>query len=240
MTNIPTQPRERAIQAALIGASAGALAIGALCERGRLSKPYELASSIGVLGAAIVAWRRARARGAAAVTELLIRGVACGLAGDVVMGKVLPLPERVYVPLGMLTFGAGHIAYVQAFYELAQRRGLTRRGAFRAALAVNVAIGALAWQHYVRNDERLVLSYAALVYGLLLSVMSGSAIALALQDRRYAPLALGGELFVASDLILGARLLRGLNFPSRDEIIWLTYIAAQALIVWTASDPGHV
>jgi uncharacterized membrane protein YhhN len=65
--------------------------------------------------------------------------------------------------------------------------------------------------------------------------MAGKGLGLALQKRSLAPLAAGGALFVASDLVLGTRLLRNLDFPGRDNAIWLSYILGQALIVWTVS-----
>lgn len=220
-------------QAVLLGLGAGALLLGAAREGGRLNKRVELFSSACVLGAALLAWRRDAAQGA--VTRRLAQGMACGMAGDLVMGRVAPLPDKAYVPVGMITFGLGHGAYLAAFRALALRRGIWRRGPLVAALALAEGAALAAWQRWVRNDEQALLSYAALAYAALLATMAGVGAGLAAQQRDLAPLAAGGALFVVSDLLIGARLLRGLDFAGRDELIWLTYIAAQALIVWTIS-----
>ena len=79
--------------------------------------------------------------------------------------------------------------------------------------------------------EGAPLRYGALVYSLLLSSMSGLAGSLAARDRRYAPLALGGVLFLLSDLILAGELFGKAHFPGVGDVVWLTYITGQALIV---------
>jgi hypothetical protein len=226
--------RLRAAQAALFALGAAALLVDAARRRGRLGKNAELFSSACALAAALLAWRR-DAAGGAEVTRPLAVGMACGLAGDLVMGRRLPLPERVYVPVGMLTFGAGHLAYLAAFRALALRAGLRRRAPLLGAVGAALLLGALCWQLWVRNDERAALSYAALLYAALLSSMAGAGAGLALQNTRLALLAVGGALFMASDLLLGARLLREASFPGRDELIWLSYTAAQNAIIWAAS-----
>jgi hypothetical protein len=61
--------------------------------------------------------------------------------------------------------------------------------------------------------------------------MAGLAGALAAQDRQYTPVAAGGALFLLSDLILAGRLFRGTHFPQIGDMVWLTYISGQGLIV---------
>jgi uncharacterized membrane protein YhhN len=93
-------------------------------------------------------------------------------------------------------------------------------------------VALIGWWVLVRNPKiGAALNYGALLYALLLSSMSGLAASLAAQDRRYTPLALGGALFLASDMILASRLFRGLHFPQIGDVVWLTYISGQALIV---------
>ena len=52
-------------------------------------------------------------------------------------------------------------------------------------------------------------------------------------DRRFVPLALGGALFLLSDLILAGDMFSGLYFPLIGDVIWLTYGPAQMLIVYS-------
>ncbi len=222
-------------QLMVLGLGATALAIGALCKRGQLTKPYELVSSACVLGAAVLPWWRDRGSDRVVITRPLVQGMACGLLGDLVMGRVLPLPERSYVPMGMLVFGAGHLAYIATFRALALRQGLWRGTVLAPSLFGMLVFASFAWQRWIRNDEQMLLSYAALAYAMLLATMAGSGLGLALQERQLMSLALGGMLFVGSDLLLGARILRNLDFPGRDNWIWLSYISGQALIVWGAS-----
>jgi len=65
--------------------------------------------------------------------------------------------------------------------------------------------------------------------------MSKLASGLAVQAPAFVPLALGSALFLLSDLILAAQLFSGVHFYLIDDIVWLTYGPAQALIVYTAS-----
>ena len=56
--------------------------------------------------------------------------------------------------------------------------------------------------------------------------------ALALQELRLTPLALGGALFLISDLILGYGIFQGQLWPE-GEPVWLTYGPGQMLIVFS-------
>lgn len=222
-------------QSALLGLGGVVLLVGALRGHGALPKPEELVSSACVLGAALLAHQGAdEQRGA--VTGPLAAGMTCGLLGDIMLSNLLPLPSKAAVPLGMVTFGSGHLAYLRAFQALAKQRNLASATPLVIALVSYQALTALVWQRWLRNDDEPLLSYGALAYGVLLAAMAGTGTGLALHDRRRALLAVGGTLFVASDLLLGARLLRALRFRGHDNLIWLSYIVGQALIVWGASE----
>jgi len=66
----------------------------------------------------------------------------------------------------------------------------------------------------------------------LLASTAGLAAGLAVQSSAFLPAALGGALFLASDLILAGQLFNGLSFPLIGDVIWLTYGPAQALLVY--------
>lgn len=156
--------------------------------------------------------------------------MGCGFLGDLVMAQVIPLPEHVI--FGMLTFGAGHTLYLRAFMQMAGRQDRPSTGARRLALGCGWAVALAGWWLLVRNPAiKRTLNYGALAYALLLGSMSGLAASLAAQDRRRAPIALGGALFLASDTLLAGELFRGTRFRQIGDVIWLTYIAGQALIV---------
>ena len=199
----------------------------------RIPRPIRMLSSALVLASALLLARGA-GRGARndRVERLVAAGMGCGFLGDLIMAELIPLPKHVL--FGMGAFGAGHVLYLRAFARRASalelRSARSRWGALGAAWAVALA----GWRLLVRNpDVGPALNYGALAYALLLSSMAGMGAALALQDRRFRPLALGGALFFASDMLLAARLFRGTHFSQIGDVVWLTYISGQALIVGT-------
>jgi uncharacterized membrane protein YhhN len=186
-------------------------------------------SSALVLACALLL-RRASAREGRKQADLVAAGMASGFLGDLIMARVIPLPEHVL--WGMLAFGAGHICYIRAFLRRAPESGGTSAKVRWAALGAGWLIGLLGWWTLVRNPKiSPALNYGALTYGLLLSSMSGLAAALAAQDRRCTPVAIGGTLFLASDMLLASELFRGTHFPQIGDVVWVMYVSGQALIV---------
>jgi hypothetical protein len=103
-------------------------------------------------------------------------------------------------------------------------------------VAVWLLIGLVGWYIAVyRGQKPTVLHWAALPYALLLASTAGLASGLAVQAPVFVPLALGGALFLLSDLILAARLFSGAHFYLIDDVVWLTYGPAQALLVYAVS-----
>lgn len=164
------------------------------------------------------------------VALLIAVGMSLGFLGDLFMAGLLPASPRVL--WGMGAFGLGHVAYIAAFLRLANVLGLTANGPRVIAWLAWLLIGALGWYFVVfRGQQATALHWAALPYALLLASTAGFATGLALQARTFIPLALGGALFLTSDLILAAQLFNGLSFFLIGSVVWLTYGPAQALIV---------
>lgn len=158
-------------------------------------------------------------------------GMTFGFLGDLFMAGLIPLGNRVLA--GMASFGLGHICYIIAFLGFGNQQGLNAPRARWGALAVWLLIGLVGWYVMVfRGQEATLLHGVALPYGLLLASTAGFASGLALQAGGFAPLALGGALFLLSDLILAGQLFSGLSFPLIDDVIWLTYGPGQMLIVY--------
>jgi hypothetical protein len=230
MLNAADRPSRHAVFA-LYALTAALLLLGLVLgrpdeqRRNRIPLPARMLSSALVLLAALLLWKDAHAssrRGA----RLVAGGMGCGLLGDLIMAKVIPLPQPVVG--GMLAFGTGHVLYIRAFQE----RGAAMERRHYRVLGAAWAVGLAGWWELVRNPALgKTLNYSALVYSLLLASMSGLATSLAAQDSRYAAAALGGALFLASDLILASELFRKTHFPGIGDTIWLTYIVGQALIV---------
>jgi uncharacterized membrane protein YhhN len=255
-----SEPARQRIISTIYGAGALLLLAGVLFGKrdaagtNRIPKPLRMLSSALVLTCALLL-RRGQPRARHHQAELVAAGMGSGFVGDLIMAKLIPLPEHVL--FGMLAFGVGHTCYIRAFLRHAppgtpiEQHGLihqeTRRNTKKrflysitshAAKARWVALGTawlvalIGWWALVRNPKlNPALNYGALAYALLLSSMSGLAGALAYTDRRYMPVAAGGVLFLASDMLLASELFRGTHFPQIGDVVWLTYISGQGLIV---------
>jgi hypothetical protein len=163
---------------------------------------------------------------------LIAVGMTLGLLGDLFMANLLPVSEHVLWGIG--AFGLGHLAYISAFLHLGNRSGLDAAGPRWAAWVVWLLIGLVGWYLAVyRGQQPTMLHWAALPYALLLASTAGFATGLAVQAPTFVPLAIGGGLFLLSDLILATRLFNGVRFYLIDDVVWLTYGPAQALIVYS-------
>jgi hypothetical protein len=164
---------------------------------------------------------------------LMAVGMTLGFTGDLFMAKLI-IKSSESVLGGMGAFGLGHVAYIVALIMAANRFGLTASTPRWAALGVALVFGAVCWYFVVLRGAETpsVMHWAALPYALLLSATAGLAGGLALQDARFIPVAVGGLLFLTSDLILAAQLFNQAYFQWIGDWIWLTYGPAQMLIVY--------
>jgi uncharacterized membrane protein YhhN len=193
-----------------------------------------LASSLTLVGLGWAQWSLARRDKSRRFALLLAVGMTLGFVGDVVLSGVLPGGENVLA--GIAAFGLGHVCYIVAILSWERLEGLTARRPRRFSLAAWLAIGAIAWYLVVfRDQDAEVLHWAALGYALLLAGTTGVATGLALQERVFAPMALGAALFLVSDLLLAAQLFNDLEFHLIGDVIWLTYGPGQMLIVTAAT-----
>lgn len=240
--NFPIDGAARWLLVALLLLWAGLL-VGGLwlgkpdtARRSRLPLPVRMALSTTLLAAALVWWQAGTAGTPLARFGLWVAaGMALGLLGDVFMAGLL-VPKPRHVIFGMLAFGAGHLCYIAAFRQAASALGLGDGVVWLASIAAYLVAALLLWLLLVREPGRgRALNYGTLAYSLLLAAMAGSAMAMAVQDSAFAPLAVGGLLFMVSDLILGQELMRKTAFPFIGDAIWVTYTAAQALIVFSSS-----
>ncbi len=215
---------------------AGAMISGNLLERhgGAWPTAARMGSSVVLVITAWWAWTLWRGDMVGKFALAIAIGMTLGTVGDFFNARLLnfvPLPDPVLG--GIAAFGLGHIAYIAGCVYLARRTGLTNRMA--------MAIGIVGWQlvalggwYYVAmlGDEARALVWPALPYSLLLAGTAGITAGLALQEAKLFPLALGGALFLLSDLILAFGMFRG-SFPHSTEAVWLTYGPGQMLIVFS-------
>jgi hypothetical protein len=163
---------------------------------------------------------------------LISIGMAFGFVGDMILAGVLPVPNRVLMGIG--SFAVGHIFYIMAIAGFGNRFGLNEQVAKWGMLILWWLIGLAGWYFVVfRGQDPSIVHWVALPYALLLASTSGLGSGLAMQDRRFIPLALGGALFLLSDLILAGDMFNDLYFPLIGDVVWLTYGPAQMLIVYS-------
>ncbi len=165
---------------------------------------------------------------------LIAVGMTLGFIGDLYLAQLLPLPQPTLG--GIAAFGLGHVAYIIALLSFGNQFGLDAPVPRWSALDVWLLIGLMGWYLVVfRGSKPTVLHFAALPYALLLASTAGLATGLALQAPAFIPLAIGGGLFLLSDLILAAELFNDLRFPLIGDVVWLTYGPAQMLIVFAVN-----
>ncbi len=217
-------------------ALAGAMISGNVLERHGAPLPTALrmASSLVLVATGWWAWRLLRGATAGRFAFWIALGMTLGALGDFFMAGLLSfIPIRPTQLGGIASFGLGHIAYIAGCVWLARRAGLTARAP--------LAIGILGWQifaligwyyvAYLGEDNRELLG-PALVYTMLLAGTAGITSGLALQRAPLFPLALGGALFLISDLILAFGMF-GQAVRHGAEAVWLTYSPGQMLIVFS-------
>lgn len=202
-------------------------------SRARIPRAARIGSSA-VLVVAGCAWVVVAASTRARRYALLIAvGMALGFIGDLFNAGLIPGVFENATIGGIIAFGLGHLAYIAACLDLERTAALDRRALRNLALVAWLAFGFAGWL-YVTTDapKSADLRWPALPYSLLLAGTAGLASGIALRDRRFVPLAVGGALFLTSDLVLAWELFQG-SFDMAGDIVWLTYGPAQMLIVYS-------
>ncbi|MFN8471548.1 MAG: lysoplasmalogenase [Anaerolineae bacterium] len=200
---------------------------------GHLSKPLELASSAVLVGVALTLWLiYTRGTSLQPTALALFLGMTAGFLGDLIMARVLPTPNRLI--FGILAFGIGHVLYIVGFTLTAQALALAAPLTEWPLWVGGLVLAALLWRGMVYSPKTpLALNIGSLLYAALIAVMAASGAALAVQSPRFVPTAVGGVLFLVSDLILGNREFHGRGWRLMNDVIWVTYIIGQELIVLT-------
>lgn len=150
---------------------------------------------------------------------------------------VVPKSWRPAEPLTMIIplFALGHVAYLTACGDLATRLDLRKRSVWLASLGFSTLLGLGLWAAIIAGAPSVgVYRWPTLGYTVLLSATAGTMTALAVQHRRFTPMALGAMLFLASDALLAIYLFRE-RLPLIGAAVWLTYGSGQMLIVFGAA-----
>jgi len=203
-----------------------------------------LGSSLFLVGAAWM-WFLGFSRSPAATTvALFAAGMVLGAIGDFFNGDALQdlIPLRDPVLGGIAAFALGHLCYISGCLRVARRLDIRSPGRFWGPIVFWQLFALVGWYLVVFRGARGapgLLIWAALPYSLLLAGLTGLAGSLALAERRFIALAVGGIFFLSSDLILAFRMFRG-EFPYATHAVWLTYGPAQMLIVYSLGLIGRL
>ena len=201
-------------------------------EKRRMPIWTRIGSSIALAFAAwgwFVAIRHEPANGYALFIAL---GMSLGLLGDLFMASLLPVSQPTLGGIG--AFALGHVAYCAAFLRLSAQASLTAPLPRFLSWSLWLFIGLTGWYFAAYRGERPgLLHWAALPYSLLLASTAGLATGIALQTSTFITAALGGALFLLSDLLIAGRLFKKLHWRYLDDVIWLTYGPAQMFIVYS-------
>ena len=196
----------------------------------RTIKPLRLSTSWILVVCAWIIWAASTTLRAPAL--LIALGMTFGALGDLVLADVIPLPKRMIS--GIVVFSIGHLCYIAGFSRTASVLGLNDPFAGSLLWAVFVIVAVFLWFFLIYNPAKSrVLNIGSLVYGWLIAIMAGTAAALALSDPRFTLTAIGGVLFLISDIVLGNRELRDNGWFLVHDVVWVLYITGQALIVLT-------
>jgi hypothetical protein len=215
----------------------GGLIFGRLNQEqtGRLPRPLRMLLSATLVVAALLEWRGgAWGTPVGLFAALVLLGMAAGFVGDLIMARLIPVPDRLL--FGMIAFGVGHLLYAAALLDLILKSVFSAAWTPIVTLLTMLSFCSWAWYAHVRKPGgSKAINVASLVYGLLFGVMAALAIALALHDTHYVTLAAGALLFMSSDLILGNWVIRGHAWKSVNDVIWVTYVSGQLLIVYAVA-----
>ena len=156
----------------------------------------------------------------APVIALLLLALALALSalGDFFLA--LRDERRFFVP-GLASFLAAHIVYVVAFLQHAS----VPSGAALAAFIVALAAASLLIVRIAPNLGRLRLP----VFAYFAVIMTMVAAALSIREASWV-LGTGAIVFALSDSLIAVRKFTA-PFPFVHEAVWITYIAAQFMIV---------
>jgi len=229
----------------------GAVLAGAIGLEGQsgesaafVARWLRMASSLTLVATAFAAWISFLGTGAAKYSLLFAIGMTLGTIGDFynagLLDAVAPLGRGVLG--GIAAFGLGHIAYISGCQVAARKTGCTATVPRYGSLALWLAIGAIGWYviaYLGATEKTSALVWPALAYTLLLASMAGLAMGLAIQDRRFTLLAVGGAFFFVSDLVLAIGMFRG-NFKWQSELVWLLYGPGQMMIVFSTLAIGRI
>jgi hypothetical protein len=166
---------------------------------------------------------------------LIPLGMTFSFAGDYFNLQFPAIRNRVREPvfLGILSFAAAQACYIGAFLAFIPLRELMQRGSLVPILAVLLIAPAAIFRLRVYHPERpRSLMMGGFLYGFALGTMTAITLSAALaRGGPWIPVAAGALLFLLSDAVMGETTLHGRHPKHEYQVPWVTYLAAQGLIL---------
>lgn len=187
-----------------------------------------------------LAWVSALALSRGSTIALLVAaGMTLSFAGDAFNLQFDGIRKRVGEPLfyGILCFAAAQLCYMAAFLSSIPLASLIADGYFYPLLAALVVIPAILFRFRVYDPGRpKTVMLAAFLYGFILGTMAALAVSAALaRGGTWFIVAAGALSFLLSDAIMGQTTIRGVHPRNEFQVPWITYLAAQGLIILGAA-----
>lgn len=194
----------------------------------------------------LVAWlngflRRRERSGLFAV--LIAIGMSFGTLADI-YGAFSAIRFTEPLPMIIVLFSLGHVAYSAGLLVLATRLELTQRSGWKRTLLSFIAVYGLCglglWMILVHpSEDQPSMHLPVAVYTVFLATTGAFMATVAWLDGRFLALGIGAALFFVSDGLLGIKLFQG-NWLGIGDLCWITYGIGQMLIVYGAIRAGDV
>lgn len=185
--------------------------------------------------AAWLAWHAMRRSPFGPALLLVAVGMTLGFYGDSHVGDRFwwpPFPHKIVG--GIVFYGLGHLAYVAACVSVRRCAGLQGGRRWWLPILAWQLVALVAWAAVaLTSDKEPGLRVPTLLYTLLVAATPGFSTALAVQRPAFRAMAVGGALFLVSDILLAWQLFHN-SFDGIDELTWLNYGGGEMLIVYGA------
>jgi len=147
----------------------------------------------------------------------LALGLVFGAGGDIL------LDFELFVP-GLVSFLISHLVYICLFVLIIKDAGETRKGVVPWLIGLVAVSGALLYFLFPSLGDMAV---PVVAYFSVITIMAGTSLLAPFNSVR---LSVGAVLFVISDAVIGINKFNG-DLWAADQIIWITYFAAQYCIM---------
>jgi hypothetical protein len=201
----------------------------------RQSRRTQLPQSIVLVVCALTWWMVAtRSTELETFSRFVFLGVSLSFVSSAVLAQLI-LVKR-HFSWSLIASGISCGFYILALRELQILFSLDSRNDLIIALVASWVIIIGIWAGAIYAPEASArLNLSSLIYALALASMAAYAVALTTQKPALAPVAAGASLLLIADGIKLNHHLHGTHWSHIGDVIWLSYIFGQALLVFSNS-----